>query len=390
MADREQIVCFGGYDYWYSNPGSPVQLMEAAHRAGHEVLWVNSIGMNMPRMRKSGFWRRVGLKLRSWSRWLKAAHPDFHVLSPIILPLFGHPALERMNERWLAFQVRLAYRILGLKKPMVMVCLPSFAEVATALPNEGLIYYLTDKFESYRDLKAHDSMMARDLLLKEKSDLLLCSSRKIQEDLAQFDGKVKYFPHAVDSSRYDEALASSAPEPADLAAIPHPRIGYFGSLTNANNLDLIEYCAKEDPRLQFVLIGRVMGDYCQVEKLPNVHLLGMKDYDEIPLYGKHFDAGIMTWRLTEWIRYCSPIKTKEYLALGLPVVSVPIAEHDKEFNGFVETADGGPAFLAAIQRALASDSDEKRAARRERVKGESWDRSFGEMMDMLGVRRRGH
>ncbi len=390
MADREAIVCFGGYDYWYSNPGSPVQLMEAAHRAGHKVLWVNSIGMNMPRMRKSGFWRRVGLKLRSWSRWLKAANTDFHVLSPIILPLFGSPALERMNEHWLAFQVKLAYRILGLKRPMVMVCLPSFAKVATTLPNAGLIYYLTDKFEAYRDLKARDSMLARDRLLKEMSDLLLCSSRKIQEDASTYGDKARHFPHAVDSTDYDAALASNAPEPADLAAIAHPRVGYFGSLTNANNLDLIEYCAKEDPRLQFVLIGRVMGDYSQVDSLPNVHLLGMKPYDEIPFYGKGFDVGIMTWRLTEWICYCSPIKTKEYLALGLPVVSIPIEEHDTEFPGLVETIETGPQMLAAIQRSLASDNDEKRAARRQRVKGESWDRSFGEMIAMLKERQSGH
>ncbi len=386
----ESFVCYGGYDYWYSNPGSPVQLMEAAHTRGHKVLWVNSIGMNMPRMRKSGFWKRVGLKLRSWSRWLKAAKPGFYVLSPIILPLFGNPALERMNEAWLAFQLRLAYRILGLKKPVVMVCLPSFAKVATDLDHSSLIYYLTDKFDAYRDLSARESMAKRDRLLKVKSDLLLCSSRKIQEDLAAFDGKVRYFPHAVDFDRFEAALADDAPEPADLAKVPHPRIGYFGSLTNANNLDIIRYCAEQDSSLHFVLIGRVMGDYTSVASLPNVHLLGMKDYAQIPVYGKHFDVGIMTWRMTEWIRYCSPVKTKEYLALGLPVVSVPIQELEKEYAGLVELAEDGPGFLAAIHRALAGDDDAVRMRRCDRVRGESWDKSFGDMLAMLKERRDGH
>jgi len=390
MPEREAFVCYGGYDYWYSNPGSPVQLMEAAHRRGHKVLWINSIGMNMPRMRRSGFWRRVGLKLRSWSRWLRPAKPGFHVLSPIVLPLFGRPALERANERWLAFQVRLALRILGIRRPKVMVCLPSFARVATNLEHSALIYYLTDKFEAYRDLTARESMLERDRLLKERSDLLLCSSRKIQADLASFDGKVRYFPHAVDSDRFSAALASDAPEPADLAAIPRPRIGYFGSLTNANNLDIVRYCAENDPALHFVLIGRVLGDYSKVERLPNVHMLGMKGYEEIPYYGKHFDAGIMTWRMTEWIQYCSPVKTKEYLALGLPVVSVPIVELETEYTGLVELAEDGPGFLAAIRRVLTEDDEEKRVARRERVKGESWDRSFVEMLDMLKERQGGH
>ena len=51
---KETVVCFGCYDYWNSNPGSPVKIMDAIHDRGHRVLWINNIGMNMPRLRKSG------------------------------------------------------------------------------------------------------------------------------------------------------------------------------------------------------------------------------------------------------------------------------------------------------------------------------------------------
>ena len=67
-----------------------------------------------------------------------------------------------------------------------------------------------------------------------------------------------------------------------------------------------------------------------------------------------------------------------------------IEEHDKEFPGLVETVETGPQLLAAIQGAIANDNDEKRAARRERVRGESWDGSFGEMIAMLKERQSGH
>ena len=55
--------------------------------------------------------------------------------------------------------------------------------------------------------------------------------------------------------------------------------------------------------------------------LPNVHWLGMKPYDQVPAYGAGFDVAIMPWLSNDWIRFCNPIKTKEYLALGLPIVS---------------------------------------------------------------------
>jgi len=383
MPEREPIVCFGGYDYWYSNPGSPVKLAEAAHEMGHRVLWINSIGMNMPKMRRSGFWRRVGLKLRSWARWLKAARPGFHVLTPIVLPLYGNPRLESLNERWLCLQIRLAYRLLGIRDPVALVALPSFGVVATRLKRSALIYYYTDKYDAYSDLKAHEAMRRRDRMLYEQADLILCASRKIQEEHEKDRPGVVYFPHAVDFERFEKVLEADTQMPADLAAIPSPRIGYFGSLTNSNDLEIIRHCAVEAPDLHFVLIGRVMGDYSSLGDLPNVHLLGMKPYEDIPLYGKYFDVGIMTWKMTEWIRHCSPVKTREYLALGFPVVSVPIEELSREFPGLVELAGDGPSFLAAIRRGLDEDSPELRRRRRDRVRGESWQLRFTEMMEAL-------
>ena len=87
-----------------------------------------------------------------------------------------------------------------------------------------------------------------------------------------------------------------------------------------------------------------------------MHWLGFRPYEEIPRYGAGFDVAIMPWRDNEWIRNCNPIKLKEYLALGLPVVStdfpevhryasvVRIARSPEEFVQLVATTldDGGP------------------------------------------------
>jgi len=161
--------------------------------------------------------------------------------------------------------------------------------------------------------------------------------------------------------------------PEDMADIPEPRIGYFGSLTDSNDLEVIRYSATEDTSLQFVLIGRQLGDYSDISGLPNVHLLGFKPYSEIPLYGKYFNAGIMNWKMTDWIKHCSPVKTKEYLSLGLPVVSCPIEEIVNNYIEFVEIAETGPEFLSAIHKVLQEDSSELKQKRINRMRNESWD-----------------
>lgn len=389
MSGRDAILCFAGDNYWFSNPHSRYHLMHALHRSGRRILWVNSIGMNMPRVRQRGFFKRVGLKLRSWLRWLKAAEPGFWVLTPIALPLFGNPLIERLNAGWITLQVRLACLLLGFGRPLVFASIPSFADVVQAVPHRGLIYYYSDKYDAYRDLTAREAIAAKDRALFQAADAVFCAADRVYDDLVSQRPHVHYLPHAVDFRHFNAAVEEDRPAPADLVAIPRPRIGYFGSLTDSNDTDMILHAAQASPDLHWVLIGRVLGDYRGLDALPNVHLLGFKDYRELPDYGLHFDVAFMCWKLTDWIRHSNPLKTKEYLSLGLPIVSVPIDELINSFSEHVEFAETGEELLVGVRRCLDQDSPERRAARIESVRGESWDARVAEMLSRFEEARRG-
>jgi len=380
MSDRQPVVCFAGDNYWFSNPHSRYHLMHALHRRGHPILWVNSIGMNLPKLRRSGFAKRVALKLRSWARWLGEAQTGFHILTPVALPLFGNRYLESFNDRWMTAQVKLAYRLLGIRRPLVFASIPSFAGVIERLPHSGLIYYFSDKYDAYRDITARDSIAAYDRRLFASADAVFCASARIYENLADKRPGVYYLPHAVDFEHFNSALSSDLPIPDDLAAVGQPRVGYFGSVTDSNDQEMIAYAAERAPDIHFVMIGRVFGDYSTLQRLPNVHFLGFKAYRELPHYGKHFAAAFMCWKMTDWIRHSNPLKTKEYLSLGLPVVSVRIAELEQQFDDLVHLVDDGPSFLAAVRKALATDSDSAHDERIARVQGESWDAKAEEML----------
>ncbi len=380
MSPEVPILCFAGDNYWFSNPHSRYHLMHAVHRAGHRVLWVNSIGMNLPKARQRGFLQRVILKLRSWMRWLKQAEPEFWVLSPIALPLFGNRTIEKANAAWISAQVRLACRLLRMEQPLVFASIPSFADVIAGIPHRGLIYYYSDKYSAYRDLTARDAIAAKDRALFEAADCVFCASDRIHAALVSERPHVYYLPHAVDFHHFNAALDDDVPAPADLARIPAPRIGYFGSLTDSNDTALILDVASQAQDLQFVLIGRVLGDYRALEELPNVHLLGFKRYAELPAYGRHFDVAFMCWKMTDWIRHSNPLKTKEYLSLGLPIVSVPIDELMQRFSDHVVLAETGSEFLQGIRRCLENDSPERRRRRIDSVRGDSWDARIAEMM----------
>jgi len=378
--NKDPIVCFAGDNYWFSNPHSRYHLMNALHRRGHPILWVNSIGMNMPKIRKSGFATRVFLKLKSWVYWLGRSREDFHVLTPIALPLFGNRTLEKMNDWWIGLQVKLACWRLGIKRPLVFASIPSFAGVVEGMDRSGLLYYYSDKYDSYRDISARESIMAMDKRLFDAADGVFCAAEKVYENLKSKRPGVYLLPHAVDFQHFNSALTADDPEPGDLQEIPHPRIGYFGSITNSNDQNMIYHAAVNAPDLHFVMIGRVLGDYSRLEQLENVHFLGFKNYELLPTYGKHFDVAFMSWIMTDWIRHSNPLKTKEYFSLGLPVVSVRIEQLEKDFPGLVLFADTGEEFLTQIRAGLDLNHQSDRERRIEAVRGESWDARAEEIM----------
>ena len=78
----------------------------------------------------------------------------------------------------------------------------------------------------------------------------------------------------------------------------------------------------------------------------------------------------MPWNSSDWIKACNPVKLKEYLAVGRPVVTTDFEALDG-YRDLVRTAKGPEAFAHQIQCALDMPYDVK--ASRARVRCESWD-----------------
>ena len=71
---------------------------------------------------------------------------------------------------------------------------------------------------------------------------------------------------------------------------------------------------------------------------------------------------MIPYRTSEQLTYRNPLKLREYLAAGLPVVStaVPEAHH---YDGWCAIATDAESFVRAVEVALDSDTPELRAER---------------------------
>src|SRR5690606_11404032 len=136
------------------------------------------------------------------------------------------------------------------------------------------------------------------------------SARALLAGEADLTGdRARELDHGVD---VDLFRPSDEPLPADLAAIPEPRIGFFGNLRpNLVDVALLEEVARRLPDAQLVLVGPsalLPDQQAALEALPNVHLLGARPYDEVPAYGRGFTVALMPWNDNEWIHHANPIK----------------------------------------------------------------------------------
>jgi glycosyltransferase involved in cell wall biosynthesis len=112
-------------------------------------------------------------------------------------------------------------------------------------------------------------------------------------------------------------------------------------------------------------------------------LLGRRPYEAMPQYIAAFDCCLVPFAMNRLTEGVNPIKLREYLAAGRPVVSTALPEV-RPYADVVELVATPTEFVAAVHRVLAPDYDDAaaRGHRRERVAGESWD-AAAERIDVL-------
>lgn len=134
------------------------------------------------------------------------------------------------------------------------------------------------------------------------------------------------FPSSIDRAHFAQGRTPQ-PLPADLEAIPQPRLTYIGVIDERMDLVLLAAIADSRTDCHVVLVGPVVKiDPNEIPQRPNIHLLGGKSYTELPQYLAHTDVALMPFALNEATKHISPTKTPEYLAAGVPVVSTAIQD----------------------------------------------------------------
>lgn len=373
VGSPEQVsyICFAAQDWWYHNRAhSDFQLMRHVANT-RQVLVVNSIGMRMPvRGRSTQPLQRILRKARSIAKLLREPLPGFFVLSPMVVPFYGIRAARVLNAWLVRIQVNLAARRIGLRDPVVIVTIPTAWDAVKGLRRRKLVFNRSDKHSEFQEADRKHIQGLERVLIREADHVLYVSHSLMEEERSSAGQRAHFLDHGVDLEHFQ--VARVLVEPIDMQDIPRPRIGFFGALDpEIVDFELLVKVARSMPGAQLVLIGTASVSLTALDALPNVHVLGFRQYEVIPAYAAFFDVGLMPWVQSDWIHHCNPIKLKEYLALGLPVVSTDFAEVHR-YADVVRIAKNQDDFVVQVRLALDDDDLGLRAARRSSVAADSW------------------
>jgi glycosyltransferase involved in cell wall biosynthesis len=378
------IVCFA--NDWSGDPLSKKHVMTRLARK-NRVLWVNSLGNRAPRASARDM-KRILSKVTRFAAHLTdgpiEVAPNIHVITPLAIPNYHSPAARRVNELVVSTTVKMAMRALGFRDPLLYTFVPASAWVAGKLGETRVVYHCVDEYSKFDG--AGDDIAQLEAELIDKSDLVITCSSTLQQSKSQLSSNCVMVRHGVELAHFRQALDPSTELPADVRELPKPIFGFYGLVAEWVDLEAMARVAEAYPHGSLVIVGEHnnadAAGMARLRALPNVHFLGRKPYAALPGYCKAFDVALLPFLKNELTENANPLKLREYLAAGLPVVSTDIPEAKAVAERGVYLADGADAFVTRVGEALSGGAGPNRA-RSDAMARESWDEKVADIETLL-------
>lgn len=385
MKNEELCFIFIGLQPWDISIGSTAKNIAAEIAKQHTVLFVNP-----PLVRSEWLLHRSDPKVRRrldvisgkvdsltqegerlWVFTPRMVAESVNFVRPHALFRF----LNRMNDRKLASEIDYACERLNLYRCVIFNdnSMLSGFNLKELLHPMLYIYLLRDNVIAVSYHRKHGTRMQPDLIAK--SDLVFANSDYFADYCRQYNPRTYMIGQGCDLSLYSDP-DGSLPVAPELQSIPHPIVGYTGSLTTRRlDISLLYNIAIFRPEWSIVLVGPQDDQFkkSHLHDLKNIHFIPTQPVDRLPSFIKGFDVAINPQVVNVITSWNYPLKIDEYLALGKPAVATRTPFMDY-FGSWVKLASTAEEYVYQIERALAEDSAELHEQRITYAATHTWER----------------
>jgi glycosyltransferase involved in cell wall biosynthesis len=366
MNGKQPLVVFS--DDWGRHPSS------CQHLVSHlleifEVTWVNTIGTRLPSFDRAAVTRSVQ-KLREWTRRKAATIPAAHeprVLSPLMWPTF-RTSISRSLNRQLVTR-HLLRHVPGLGASTVLTTVPVVADLVDQLPASRWIYYCVDDFSEWPGLDGQTLQRLEEKLI-DSVDYIVAAGDRLAERIRQRRREPVLLTHGVDLAHWRNRIFDEHRVPA-LSGLERPLILFWGLIDERLDVPWLDALGQRMNRGTIVLAGPEQNAGQLLRRVPRLNMVGAIPYRDLPLAGAAADVLIMPYADLPVTRAMQPLKLKEYLATGKPVV-VSRLPSVNEWTDCLDVADTPIDFATLVLRRVESGTPFEQNLARKRLECEDW------------------
>ncbi|PKH06234.1 glycosyltransferase [Moritella sp. Urea-trap-13] len=390
-----QWIVFG--EDWGRHPSSTQHLMKCM-ATQHQVYWVNSIGLRRPRLHDG---KRILEKLKQLNN---AKGNDFNqhdtqlltdaqplgILAPVAIPWPGSHIAYVINRLLLTYQTRALLakhkhktkdEEIGTKAPRILwLSLPTGRCVISSLEEDLVVYYAGDDFSALNGVD-HKQVSVEEMALVKHADVIFAASEIIASQFPQ--EKTYLLPHGVDLKHFSSNFERPSNYPdADLV------VGYYGSITSWLDFELITFLAQSRPDVTFLFIGKIEIADCVIFEYNNIIHLSDMPHEQLIQYAANWQVSLIPFVDNEQIRACNPLKLREYLAIGHPILSTRYPAVTA-FTNCIYVADDKYQMLAQLNLTLVLPSqalEQLKSRSRKMVKTATWQARCELVTTLLAAR----
>lgn len=373
------IICISTTD-WNEIWGSRQQIMSRLAKLGNKILFVErQVGPDHFLRDHSLFRRKIFL-----AKPLRYLMNNIWILNPgMVLPgRYYSDKSNNFSQSFLSKRIRKYSSILGFTSPLLWIYPPHSYPLIGKFDECLVVYHCIDKFSAEQKGRKRKIIESQEKQLLISSDCIFVHSKKLKGDLEKLSHRpVHLLPSAADVNLFQKEIKQNH----DLDRITKPKLGVFGTFDGRIDSSLLLSIAIKKPEWQIYLVGPVRPGVRLKKQLvsqSNIHFVGSKRIQELPSYMQAMDVLLLPYVLNELTEYINPLKIYEYLAVGKPIVSVPLPEIEflKEWIFF---ANEPGQFVQIIQSSL-GENDLKLVNERRTIAHEhDWDKRIEKIVEIL-------
>jgi GT2 family glycosyltransferase/glycosyltransferase involved in cell wall biosynthesis/SAM-dependent methyltransferase len=361
IGGKYDVVVLANIDYLYTGTHRPHHIAQVHARMGHRVFYILATPILSSKYGVAYEARRLSENLYRITVCADAFDHYGGIIEGNALEAF------RSAIRQLALDWRIADAV-------VHVHLPSWTNLAFQLRQDWLwpvIYDCMDEWQDFPGIGAKQLQMERQLITE--ADGVAVTSRPLRQKCEPLAKQTALIRNGVDYSFFvNETRPNSSFD------FRHPTIGFYGTIAEWVDLELIRQIADANPQWQFVIAGKsFLPDRGGLDACENVTILDQLPYSSMPALLWHFDVALIPFKLNSMTDAVNPVKLHEYLAGGKPVVATPIKELE-DYADVLEFGDDAASLQQAIVRAMETDSTDRAAKRREVASRADWQARYDE------------